>query len=136
MKTPYKTNSSRLFENKSGLTLIELTVVIVILLALVGASMYALGGYKEYKLRMKAETALRAVYTAQRSYLADHPNADPSTISDADVKKYMSDGFNDFPVVKDADGNILTYDLTQSPPVFANDPSGDDKDGKWDLSKK
>ncbi len=136
MKISYKTNSSRLFESKRGVTLIELTVVILVLLTLVGASMYALGGYKEYKLRMKAETALRAVYTAQRSYLADHPNVDPSTITKDDVKKYMSDGSDDFPVVKDADGNTLTYDLTKSPPVFSNDPSGDDKDGKWDLSKK
>jgi prepilin-type N-terminal cleavage/methylation domain-containing protein len=124
---------------KRGVTLIELTVVILVLLALIGTSMYAIGGYRKWQKQSEAETALRSVYTAQRTYLAEHPTKVPSTLTDDDIsemKKYLSDGSGEWPVVEDLDGTELSYNVKVSPPVFTNDPSGDDNDGKWDLGEK
>ena len=129
----------RLFSCRRGLTLIELTVVIVVLLALIGASMFAMGGYREWQKQSEAETALRSVYTAQRTYLAEHPTKIPAGLKPADItemKKYLSDGSGEWPDVENLDGDPLNYDVKVSPPVFTNDPSGDDNDGKWDLGEQ
>ena len=123
---------------KCGFTLIELTIVISILLLLVGMSVMSMSSYKEYKLRMKAETALRSVYTAQRTYLAEHPTKEPTSLTVAEItemKKYMADGTENWPTVEDVNGTTLIYNVKVSPPVFTNDPSGDNADGKWDLAE-
>lgn len=130
--------SSRGAGLKRGMTLIELTVVIIVLLVLIGASIFSMSGYREYKLRQAAELGLRSVYTAQRTYLAEHPTKSPATLTSGDIlemKKYMSNGANEWPSVYGDDGSTpLIYNVKVSPPVFTNDPSGDNSDGKWDLS--
>ena len=102
--------------------------------------MYSMSGYREYKLRMAAETALQSVYTAQRTYLAEHPTKSPAGLTTNEItemKKYMSDGTNAWPTVPDPrnpEVETLGYDVKVSPPVFTYDPSGSPTDGKWDLS--
>ncbi|MFK7910266.1 MAG: type II secretion system protein [Akkermansiaceae bacterium] len=129
-------NAGRL---KRGLTLIEITVVITVLMILVGMSMYAVGGYKEWKLGSEAAVELRRVYNAQRTYLAENPTETVATLTAAKVIPYLSDGAAALPTVEDMDGNNLNIKVDVSPPVIENtdgstyDPSGKFDDGIWDV---
>lgn len=123
----------------SGVTLIELTVVITVILLLVGVSIYSIAGFKEWKLAVKAGTTLRTVHTAQSIYLAEHPMEAFSTLTAAKILPYMSDGSTALPTVEDLDGNQLTIKVNVFPPVIDDgsggtyDPSGDLTDGQWDV---
>lgn len=122
-----------------GLTLIEITVVITVLMVLVGMSMFAVGGYKEWKLGSAAAVELRKVYNAQRTYLAENPTETPSSLTEAKVVPYLSDGSTSLPTVEDMDGNDLTIKVDVVPPVIDDgaggtyDPSGSSEDGLWDV---
>lgn len=125
---------------KKGVTLLELTVVIIVLLVLIGGSMFSFSGYKEWQLKVEAEAALRMVYTAQQTYLAEHPTEAVSSLLDTvgtdaapTLINYISDGSGALPVPEGPSGENLLINVKVSPPVFSNDPSGDDDDGKWDL---
>lgn len=123
----------------SGLTLIEVTVVIVVLMTLIGMSMFAVGGYKEWKLGAAAAAELRRVYNAQRTYLAEHPTETPGSLTAAKIIPYMTDGVTSLPTVEGMDGNQYSIKVDVSPPVVvdgsgaAYDPSGDSDDGLWDV---
>ncbi|NNC88144.1 MAG: type II secretion system protein [Akkermansiaceae bacterium] len=123
-----------------GFTLIEMTLVIAILLALVTASTYFANNVGDWRRGKLANEALNEVYAAQRSYLADNPRTRVADLTDAQVIPYlpMSDGA--YPTVLDLDGNTLDYDITVSPPVLMSggipyDPSGADDDSLWDVGK-
>jgi type II secretory pathway pseudopilin PulG len=122
-----------------GLTLIEMTVVIVVLMTLVGMSMYVSGGYSEWKLGSEASQKLRMVYNAQRTYLAEHPTESPSSLTSAKVIPYLSDNASTLPTVESLDGDELSIKVSVSPPVVVDgggsnyDPSGDSDDGIWDV---
>ncbi len=121
------------------MTLIEITVVIVVLMTLIGASMYVAGGYKEWKLGSEASLKLRKVYNAQRTYLAEHPTESPGSLTAAKVIPYLSDNASSLPTVESLDGDQLNIKVSVSPPVIvgsdgsAYDPSGDSDDGIWDV---
>ena len=66
---------------RSGVTLIELTVVIFVILSIMGATMYFAGNIGEWNKGKKASAALREVYVAQRSYLADNPRKPINSIN-------------------------------------------------------
>ena len=51
--------------------MIELTVVIFVVLSLMGATMYFAGNIGDWNKGKRAAAALRDVYAAQRSFLAD-----------------------------------------------------------------
>ena len=55
--------------SQRGVTLVELTVVIFVILSIMGATMYFAGNIGEWNKGKKASAALREVYVAQRSYL-------------------------------------------------------------------
>lgn len=122
-----------------GLTLIEVTVVIVVLMTLVTISMYAVGGYKEWKLGSEAAVKLRMVYNAQRTYLAEHPTEGVDSLTAADVIPYLSDGSSVLPTVEAMDGSDYSIKVNVSPPVVDDgsggtyDPSGSSDDGLWDV---
>ncbi len=124
---------------RRGLTLIEITVVITVLMVLVGMSMYAVGGYKEWKLGSAASVELRKVYNAQRTYLAENPTESVSSLTAAKVIPYLSDGATSLPTVEDMDGNNLSIKVDVVPPVVEDgtgttyDPSGNPGDGLWDV---
>ncbi|MBT8037483.1 MAG: type II secretion system GspH family protein [Verrucomicrobiae bacterium] len=121
-----------------GLTLIEITVVISVLLSLLGISMYVSTGYSDWKLGSEASQKLRMVYNAQRTYLAEHPTESPSSLTAAKVIPYLSDNSPSLPTVESLDGDDLSIKVTVSPPVVVDggsnyDPSGDTEDGLWDV---
>ncbi len=124
---------------RRGVTLIEMTVVIVVLMTLIGASIYAVGGYKEWKLGAAAAVDLRKVYNAQRTYLAENPTETVASLTAAKVIPYLSDGAASLPTVEALDGTEYTIKVNKSPPVVIDaagttyDPSDDPEDGLWDV---
>lgn len=124
---------------RRGLTLIEVTVVIVMLMILIGLSVFAVNGYKEWELSSEATQKLRKVYNAQRTYLAEHPTEDVSSLTASKVIPYLSDNAAALPTAEALDGSQLTVKVDVSPPVWLNaggityDPSGEPDDGHWDV---
>lgn len=135
-----KTETQQKRGNK-GVTLIELTVVIFVILSIMGGTMYFAGNIGEWNQGKKASAALREVYAAQRSFLADHPRRAVSSLQNSELIPYLPSGGSDFPTVEDLDGNALNYDVTESPPVLTDggggvyDPSGTSTDSLWDVGE-
>ncbi|MGJ8676827.1 MAG: prepilin-type N-terminal cleavage/methylation domain-containing protein [Akkermansiaceae bacterium] len=124
---------------RQGLTLIEMTVVILVILLLVGVSVPSVSAYRQWSIGTQASQSLREIYTAQRTYLAENPTKDVTTIVEGDIIPYLSNGATSLPIIKDVDGTALVVNLAISPPVIigtdGNDPSGSDTDGLWDLGE-
>ena len=126
-------------QSKSGLTILEMTVVIVVLLSLLGISFYAMTGYKQWQRGSEGSRVLRMVYNAQRTYLAEHPIESPSALTAEKIIPYLSDGSSALPTAQALDDSILTVNIAVSPPVLLDsegndyDPSGDTDDGLWDV---
>ena len=126
-----------------GVTLIELTVVIMVLIAMVGAGLYYTNAMSEWKYGKDAGEKLRTVYAAQKSYLADNPTVVITSLSTSEaasrILPYMPTPETSLPTVKTKDGNTtLTIKANVSPPVAdsggaAYDPSGKTDDGLWDV---
>ncbi|MDE0594399.1 MAG: type II secretion system protein [Roseibacillus sp.] len=135
MNTPYRN------EARAGVTLIELTVVIFVILSIMSATMYFAGNIGEWNKGKRASVALREVYAAQRSCLADNPRKAVSSITSKDLIPYLPSGGTALPVVEDLNGNVLAYDVTKSPPALNEtgggvyDPSGSTKDSLWDVGE-
>lgn len=122
---------------KSGFTLLEMTVVIVVILTLISVSAVGIRAYRDWQLGAEAGTKLRSVYTAQRTYLAEHPTEAVSTLTDAKVIPYLSNGSAALPTVEDLDGSTLTIKVDKAPPYLEGDydPSGSTSDGQWDVGE-
>ena len=119
----------------SGVTLIEMTVVIVVLLLLTGVSIISISSYRNWTLASQASSELRVVYNAQRTYLSENPTLLPANLTPADIVPYLSTGNNALPIIEDLDGRMLMIDVTVSPPIIVGgyDPSGSTTDGLWDV---
>jgi type II secretory pathway pseudopilin PulG len=123
-----------------GVTLIEMTVVILVLLTLTGAFFVTTGPIDEWKKGKAASTVLRDVEVAQRQFLADHPQRAVETLTNAEVAGYLQGSPDDLPTVEDLDGNRLNIQVTSAPPVAISgggvyDPSGSSEDSLWDVGK-
>ena len=124
---------------RAGLTILEMTVVIVVLLTLIGVSMYAMSGYREWQRGTEGSRVLRMVYNAQRTYLAEHPTESVSSLTAEKIIPYLSDSSSIMPTAKALDSSVLTVKVSVSPPVLLDgddseyDPSGDTDDGLWDV---
>ena len=126
---------------RSAFTLLEMTMVIMVLLALVKVGLFASSALDKYKLGRIASESLRSVYTAQRMYLADNPTASVTSITSTLLIPYMPNGATTIPTVKSLTGATLTVIVNVSPPVInagsgvAYDPSGSNKDSLWDVGE-
>lgn len=124
---------------RSGLTLLEMTVVIVVMITLIGISVFALNGYREWQRGTDASRVLRLVYNAQRTYLAEHPTESVSSLTAEKIIPYLSDNSSSLPTAQAMDDSVLTVNVAVSPPVLVHgdgsdyDPSGDPDDGLWDV---
>lgn len=122
-------------------TLLEMTMVILVMMVLIGAGFVATNKMDEYKLGREASETLRTVYTAQRLYLADNPTKTVSAIVDADIIPYMRSSASSLPTVKSLTGTQLTIIVNRSPPVInagsgvPYDPSGSSTDSLWDVGQ-
>ncbi|MGB1936553.1 MAG: type II secretion system protein [Akkermansiaceae bacterium] len=124
---------------RSGLTILEMTVVIVVMITLIGISVFALNGYREWQRGTEASRVLRLVYNAQRTYLAEHPTESVSSLTAEKIIPYLSDNSSSLPTAQAMDDSVLTVNVAVSPPVLVYgdgsdyDPSGDSDDGLWDV---
>ena len=124
----------------AGLTLIEISLVICILMALVGTGLYATGSIKDWRAGRDAAESLRHVYTAQRMFLADNPTVAVSTITQAQLIPYLPNKATAMPTVVPLKGSALTIKVNVSPPVLTQggttyDPSGKAGDNLWDVAE-
>ena len=135
-----KTKRSNQRTRRSGVTLIELTVVIFVLISIMGASMYFAGNIGEWRKGKLASEALTEVYAAQRSFLADHPRRTVVSLTTDELVSYLPINTGKLPTVESLDGTSLEFDVTVSPPVLTlggspYDPSDSNKDALWDVGK-
>jgi type II secretory pathway pseudopilin PulG len=136
MKTPLKPiRAGRAF------TLLEMSIVIMVLMALIGTGMFVTGKMDEWKLGRSAAETLRQVYSAQRMFLADNPTRLVGSITAAEVIPYLPGGLAAMPTVKSLAGTQLGILVNVSPPIIdagsgvAYDPSGSTKDSLWDVGE-
>jgi prepilin-type N-terminal cleavage/methylation domain-containing protein len=124
---------------KSGFTLLEMTVVILVLLTLIGTGLFVSNKYNEWQLGRTASEELRNVYAAQRLFLADNPTVAVIDITADDVIPYLTNRGTAIPTVKSLDGDDLPIKVNASPPVILNgagenyDPSNTTTDSLWDV---
>jgi type II secretory pathway pseudopilin PulG len=134
-------NSTRQETAKSAFTLLEMTIVIMVLLALVSTGLVVNRKMDEWRLGREASEILRQVYSAQRMFLADHPTRLVSTITHQDIIPYLPGNATAVPTVKSLQGTQLPILVNVSPPVInagsgvAYDPSGNNRDQLWDVGE-
>jgi len=126
---------------RRGVTLIEMSVVICVLLALMSTGLYFSNQIGNWKAGKEAAETLRAVYAAQRMYLADHPTAAVGTLTQEKLLPYMPNHPSVMPTITSLDDEELGINVTVSPPVVdggggaAYDPSGSSSDSLWDVGE-
>jgi len=123
-----------------GATLIEISIVICVLLALMSTSLYFGSQIKEWKAGKEAAEQLRGVYAAQRMYLADHPTTAVTSLTSANLIPYLPNNPGVMPTVLSLDDDELGINVTVSPPVLTlgnavYDPSGSSSDSLWDAGE-
>jgi type II secretory pathway pseudopilin PulG len=134
-KTRQPNSASRAF------TLLEMTVVVMVLLALISTGLFVSSKMDEWRLGREAAETLRQVHTAQRMFLADNPTRVVSTLTSTDVIPYLNSGALALPTVKSLAGAQLGVLINVSPPVINNgsgvayDPSGSNRDSLWDVGE-
>jgi type II secretory pathway pseudopilin PulG len=122
-------------------TLLEMTIVIMVLITLLSTGLFVSKKTDEWKLGRQASEALRSVYSAQRMYLADNPTASVSGITSTLLIPYLPNQATAIPTVKSLVGTNLTILVNVMPPVInagsgvAYDPSGSTKDSLWDIGE-
>ena len=126
---------------RQAFTLLEMTVVIMVLLALVQTGMFTSRKIDEWKLGRQASETLRSVYSAQRMYLADNPTVAVSSLTSGLLLSYLPNNPTTMPTVKSLAGATLPILVNVSPPVInagsgvVYDPSGSNKDSLWDVGE-
>jgi prepilin-type N-terminal cleavage/methylation domain-containing protein len=143
-----KTIGIKLSHPRSAFTLIEMTIVIMILLGLAGSGLYSYAALDRWKLGRAASEDLRSVYSAQRMYLADNPITPVADLTEAMLIPYLPNRaavppatlVAAFQPIKAITGANLGFRITQSPPVLVQgavvyDPSGRPTDSLWDVGQ-
>ena len=125
---------------QAAFTLVEICLVIGLVIALtsfIGLSVIAV---RDWQTGKSASLSLQAVYSAQRSFMADHPTTQIDAVSTSQLESYLPQGWSSMPVFIGLDDEALTLDHSVMPPRILNngsiyDPSGKNNDGIWDLGK-
>jgi prepilin-type N-terminal cleavage/methylation domain-containing protein len=122
----------------SGVTLIELSVTIAVILLLAGIVTIGVKPFVAYRDGSRAGEMLRSVKAAQLMYLADNPATDITTLTQANLLPYMPQG--KWPTLPSVNGQTPTVNFDVFPPVAVlngatYDPSGSPTDGLWDVGK-
>lgn len=128
-------------KSKQGFTLLEMSLVIMMLIALIAMSSFGGSAISTWTKGRDASEILRGAYIAQRTYLADNPTAPLSSLSEAKLLPYLPIKTATFPKVKGLDGTMRSINVNVSPPVVKDtsgstyDPSGSPKDSLWDVGE-
>jgi type II secretory pathway pseudopilin PulG len=136
MKVPLR---SRCF--RQAFTLVEMTIVILVLLALTRIGFVSSKKMSDWKAGRAASETLRSVYTAQRLFLADNPTTSVADITSGQIAPYMPNNAGAVPTVKSLSGTDLSIIVNQSPPIInagsgtRYDPSGSFTDSLWDVGE-
>ena len=135
---------------KKAFTLLEMTIVIMVLLALVKMSMSGFSKVDQWRLGRAASETLRSVYSAQRMYLADNPMTPVANLTEAMLIPYLPNRnpaaalpatlVAAFQTVSPLKGVALGFNVAVSPPQFTQagvryDPSGGFTDSLWDVGE-
>ena len=129
------TNSKKL----RGLTIMELTLVMSVLVTFISTSMFFASGISDWQKGRTASETLREVYVAQRLYLADYPLASVAELTTDDLMPYLPSQPSSFPTVESLDKQALDIQVNVSPPVIngsgggSYDPSKTTDDSLWDV---
>jgi prepilin-type N-terminal cleavage/methylation domain-containing protein len=131
-----------------GFTLLEISVVILVLLTLAGLGMAVSNNMRQWQLARAASEDLRSVYSAQRMYLADNPLTPVANLTEAMLIPYLPNRgvvapatlVAAFQPIRAITGANLGFRITQSPPVLVQgavvyDPSGSATDSLWDVGQ-
>lgn len=121
-----------------GLSLIEITLVIGLMLALASMVTYSITSMTDWQKGRSASEALKSVYVAQKGFLADHPTKNPTDFTSEKLIPYLPGQATAMPTAKSLDGASLTLDFLAMPPTFqlngsVYDPTGKSDDGLWDI---
>ena len=141
MKAPDMKTIGTSHHRLQAFTLVELTVVILVMMTLIAAGLMVSGMPKKAMLGRDACETLRTVYTAQRLYLSDNPLVAVSSLTGTMLIPYLPDRATVMPTVKSLTGTTLTIKVNVFPPVVNNgsdaayDPSGNSKDSLWDVGE-
>lgn len=136
MKTYPRSDSKR-----KAFTLLELTIVIMVLLALISLGFVASSQMNQWKRGRAAAETLRTVYTAQRMFLSDNPMRPVNSILPADLLPYMAGAPAALPTVQAMDDTYLEIMIDRSPPRINDgsgqpyDKSGSNNDSLWDVGE-
>lgn len=126
---------------RKAFTLLEMTVVILVLLSLIKIGLFTFSKMDEWRLGREASETLRSVYSAQRMYLADNPTASVSEITSALLLPYLPNHATVMPTVTSLTGATLSLLVNVSPPTVnagsgvTYDPSGSTHDSLWDVGE-
>jgi prepilin-type N-terminal cleavage/methylation domain-containing protein len=129
------------FTRRRGFTLLEMTIVIMVLIALMSTGLVVNRKMDQWKLGRAASETVRQVYSAQRMFLADHPTRLVSSLTATDVIPYLPGNATALPTVKSLTGDNLGILVNVSPPVInagsgvPYDPSGNNRDSLWDVGE-
>lgn len=138
---PFPAMKTNLRPHSPAFTLLEMSIVLMVLLAMISMGVFTFRKYDEWKLGRAASEDLRNVYSAQRMYLADNPTKDPTTLVDADLIPYLPNRAAAIPTVRSLAGAQLAIFVNQSPPRInagngtVYDPSGSNIDSLWDVGE-
>lgn len=135
------TNQSK----KRGFTLIEMSIVIFVLLALMTTGFYTSNVIGQWKLGRDASEALRTAYVAQRTYLADNPTVPVTSLTHSLLLPYLPNNPPSFPTGKSLTSTTLHVRVNISPPYMTTtsggvsgtryDPSKTTTDSLWDVGE-
>ncbi|MFC4995464.1 type II secretion system protein [Rubritalea tangerina] len=118
-----------------GVTLIELTIVIGILILLASSTTIGFNIYQDWKKGLDAGEQIKAVYQAQKLYLADNPTVTVDSITADNLLEYLPDNMDAIPVITGLDGANYEINVNVSPPTIDTDFSGTPDDSLWDAGK-
>jgi prepilin-type N-terminal cleavage/methylation domain-containing protein len=126
-------------------TLIEMSIVIFVLLALMTTGFFVSNVVGQWKLGRDASETLRTVYVAQRTYLADNPTDAVTSLTHAKLLPYLPNNPTAFPTGKSLTSATLYARVNVSPPYFTTtaggtsgtryDPSNSTTDSLWDVGE-
>ena len=129
------------FHPLRGMTLIEITLVLFIIVALTSTGLFFSKAISDWQKGRTAAESLRLVYAAQRAYLADNPTVAVSSITSAQLIPYLPNNITSIPTVTSLTGTTLSIKVSVSPPIIdsgngtAYDPSASTTDSLWDTGQ-
>jgi prepilin-type N-terminal cleavage/methylation domain-containing protein len=134
-----KRNSARVARSslRAGFSLVEMTIVMMILLTLVGVGFYSASSIKDWRLGREASEKLRTVHAAQRLCLSDNPTVAVSALTPDLIIPYLPNQATAIPTVESLTGATLSIKVDVFPPIINNgsgaayDPSRNQKDSLW-----